>query len=324
MSESPVVLHVGPDGMRVVPTRLFPAGEHQPSRVAALGLGSADFLFGELDGMGRRVLGQIRSLDGGESDDWSWAFPDQPKALWTTVAELLISVGNSAAMLMAAMSEIAGVIEAANRPGRNPYGADSNLHRATFLLEASEQYAVSIGHQLTATAFRVCATEAATLAALRTAKGSRKIVDACLSGPGERHGWPSHGAAVDASHLLRTSRSGAARCMLAVARLYESSSWRAMTQFRDDWFHRLRPDFLLRSDHNYRMANARCDTLIRSLRSAAAPLRAFALGLDAASPVMRGGHGIRLVARDQVVDGFENGKPVLGDWGIDVIRRTPV
>lgn len=319
MLDEPIRVSAGPDGVRVVPTRLFPNSlKYTAPSPDVLGLGATAFLLDEIGGLGQRALGQIDVLEQGT--DWSLFYAGQPMDVWKGAARLLISVGNTSAMLMAACSEIAGLIDYSQEPGQFPNISDPALHRAAFLLEASEQYAVSIGHQLTAAAFRVCATDAQTLALLRTETGTRRSVDACLQGVDKRDAWPFHSASIAAARPLRSSRSGAARCLLATARLYGSPSWKRMVANRDQWFHQFRPDFLLRANDSMALTARRKDTLFHALRRAAKPLRGFALGLDIASPVQSGAGGIRLFARDTILEEGANGDLVPVGLGIDRIR----
>lgn len=132
-----MVVSAGPDGVRFLPCRLFPERPASDTPTTEeLGLEPTALLLGEIGELGQRALQQIGTLTEDGGSNWSAIYPGVDAGLWRSVAELLVSVGNASVMLIAAVREIAGLLDRASEPGLAASERDPALHRASFLFEA--------------------------------------------------------------------------------------------------------------------------------------------------------------------------------------------
>lgn len=301
--------------LRVVPTRFFPPSKNYsvPS-ITSLGLEPTDVLLNEIGGMGERAIGGIRGID----DLWNTSYPGFDVRVWRSTADLLVSMRDTWSIAAAALIEINGLVDYSAGTDERLKGALA-LQRATFLLEACEQYAISLGHQMTNAAIRMCVECDATRRALQTGNSkTRKTTEAIRTNEDSRQSWPFHEFAVKAAPFVDGSRRPAARALLAAARLYEQPAWEAMSSYRNIWFHRVRPDFMTVSKESQAKVSARERSLLLSLRVARHSLRSFALAVDGASPRFQGDRSVRLFARSVSYDP-RTMQPI--DTSIDQIRR---
>lgn len=285
MSDSVIHASSGPGGVRYVPTRLFPEGPAQYVKAPAeLGLTETDRSLNQLYEMAQFAAFQISQTDIDGKPDWSSIYPHDDRVIWESVAAISLSIGVTGRILLAAVSEIDGLISSAASEPRCP-DAGLAFHRSFFLLEAAEQYALSIGHHMSSASFRLCNTDPICIQALSNVSKLRGILNKSAGDQNHRNAWPMHSAAMDAASALAKRRSGPARCMRATARLYKNSRWRKMEDLRNRWFHRCRPDFLVSNVNMFKVAQGQWQVLAKAIQFMAEPVSAFTEGLHIASPV---------------------------------------
>ncbi len=264
-----------PDGVRVSPTRLFPPPPLFPApTLEDLGLAKAAYLLAELGDLGIRTLGQVQAID---AADWAQLIPGQRRDLWHDIAQLLVSIGNVSRLLLSALVEVSALINHA-RAITDVIEQDVSRNRAVFLLEAADQFLVSVGHQLTCVAYRLCALDASTSVRLRKIKKCKDVLEAIDRGDPVK-AWPFHSDARAGVTEALSINSAAARCLLEAGSLYDENQWNTMVESRNTWFHRLRPDFMLRGVLSPEELDDHLTNTLDAARAAGAFLRRFALGL---------------------------------------------
>jgi hypothetical protein len=296
-------LHVEllPQGVRVTPERFFPrCPRHVAMSVDELRLTRLLAAANELNITAQAAASAVGLLN--DSDAWD-LYPSADRDLWCSIIDLLVSMDVTWGILTPSMREIGGLIEHASDPNFHRFEHGASLARATFLLEAAEQYAVSVGHQMTNAALRVCIADPATLARLEASSQCKRKIDAVMSGSDSIEAWPFHSWSSIGAKQLRGSRRASARCMLAASGLYGSPPWVAMTAERGTWFHRVKPDYLLESSASLHLAATRFDTLLCALRAAALPLSRFVSAVRSSSPtVVVQGRSLPLLPVVEVVE----------------------
>ncbi len=275
-------VEVLPQGVRVTPERFFPRSpRHLPMSRDELRLTDLLAAAEELSITAQAAAASVGLLN--DSDAWD-TYPSADPDLWRSIIDLLVSMDVTWAILTPSIREIGGLIAHASDSDYGRYEHGASLARATFLLEAAEQYAVSVGHQMTNAALRVCIADPATLARLEASSHCKGKTAAVLSGGDSNEAWPFHSWSSRAAKELRQSRRASARCMLAASALHESPPWVAMTTERGKWFHRVKPDYLLETPASLHLASRRFDTLLCALRAAAVPLSRFVSAVRSSSP----------------------------------------
>lgn len=285
MLNEPLRVQVYPHSIRVEPGRLFPRGpRYDAAGVDELGLTELLAELDELSNAAHAAASVIALLD--ERNAWAATYPDTDEELWRQIINLMVSVDVTWSMLIASVVEVGGLLQYASDADVDRFERIASVVRATFLLEAAEQYAVSAGHQMTAVALRVCADDARARATLEASGKCKKEVAAISSAQDSLKAWPFHSWASDAATVLEGVEVPAVTCMAAAAELFRNADWAIMTDERGRWFHRFKSDFLMDTDNGSATASARLDALLSAMRAASGALRDFVPAVRACSPAL--------------------------------------
>lgn len=169
------------------------------------------------------------------SNRWTHADLDR----WLEIASLLRSAGDAFKLAVASTCEIRGLLDVtqADSPAASPI-------LAAFVAEATAQYLMSVGHNLTNAAFRVCLTSGPCVHQLASANSRvRKAMRSATPGNDDRSAWLFHSEAAKVSSALGQSRAAPVRMMKVATRLHSRRSWKAANEARDVYFHRWRRGF---------------------------------------------------------------------------------
>lgn len=254
---------VGPAGVRYAVDSLFP--EHswyvRPD-VEALGLRALHDAGDDIALLGEALRGNVEALCQPPSD-FDRLFPMSNAARWLEIAELLRSTGEAISLIVAALREVQGLLD----DPRHDLAVTVPL-LAAFTSEATSQYLISAGHQLTNVGFRLAMESPADHGRLQLAKGRWPGRLAAADPDSDNPtGWLFHSVASDLRQMLGSSTTATARFVGVTARLSRARDWQQLNTERNRYFHRWRHGFssggseahaAARQFHSANLAAVRC------------------------------------------------------------------
>ncbi|MCU1407356.1 MAG: hypothetical protein JWQ43_3659 [Glaciihabitans sp.] len=204
----------------------------------SIGLIDAERAGEELHLMGMALAS---NLDGFTPNEFSDEFPEMSRERWVEIAQLCKTAGTAVELVTAALCETAGML-ALNKDEENLDPLSPMV--SAFLLEASMQYLVSVGHNLANIALRLCVESDECRARLKVGNSSVRRILAGVVEPGDQPaGWIYHSQAGQIHRHLSGLSLAPVRCLDVVERIYDAEDWRQLTSARNLYFHRWREGF---------------------------------------------------------------------------------
>lgn len=218
---------------------LYPAhdGYTLPS-IAEVGLEECSVAGGAWQELGQATLHNLHEI--GTELEFRAQYPNYNFQRWVEIAELGRCIGEATLTVVAALAEVAGLIQSTN-----PKQPHTNPTLAGFTSEATAQYLVSIGHNLANLGLRIAEEHSACNALLAGPGSTKGIRTALRQAPGADHpaAWIFHSQAVDMAAALTPSRSAPASFVKTVSRLFLAKDWTKVNLARNQYFHRWRQSF---------------------------------------------------------------------------------